>query len=141
MGKFEAAKFGAIFPIQFSDENIVTNQSNTDITMLGAGNTLFVPPKAGSIVAISARLTAAVTAGTLTIKAHKDGTELTESGAPVLTMTSASNSQEGNSSCNQGVARFAANQGVGLSYTSTTDMAPTNTNDVDAWLFVALDPE
>jgi len=47
--------------------------------------------------------------------------------------------QESYASVRRGALTFAAGEGIGVSYSSTTDAAPTNTNDYDALLFVAFD--
>jgi hypothetical protein len=138
--EFNAGKYGAIVAIPFFAANIVTNKSAEDLAM-GGTNTLAVMPKAGSVVGISARLSAAITAGTLAFRAHKDGTEFAQSGYPNPSLSSTAGvSQESYASVRPGVLVFSADEGVGISYASSTDMAPTNTNDVDALLFVQLDP-
>ena len=138
--EFNAGKYGAIVAVPFFAANITTNQTNTDIA-LGGGNTLAVMPQAGSVVGISARMSAAVTAGTLAFRAQKDGTEFAQTGYPNPSLSSTAGvSQESYASVRPGILTFSADEGVGVSYTSSTDMAPTNTNDVDALLFVQLDP-
>lgn len=138
--EFNAGKYGAIVALPFFAANITASQTNTDIALSG-GNTLVVMPKAGSVVGLSVRMTAAVTAGTVSFRAHKDGTEFAQTGYinPALAST-AGISQESYASIRPGVLTFSADEGVGVSYTSDATMAPTNTNDVDAMLFVQLDP-
>jgi len=138
--EFNAGKFGAIFPIAFFVADITASQTNVDLA-LGGGNTLAVMPKGGSIVGISVRATAAVTAGTMSVRAHKDSTEFAQSGYPNPSLSSAAGlSQESHASIRPGALVFSADEGVGVSYTSDATMAPTNTNDLDALLFVQLDP-
>lgn len=140
--EFNAGKYGAIFPLAYGVANAATNKTNEDIGVgdLGA-NTLYNMPKAGSVVGISVYASAAVTAGTATFRAQKDGTEFAQSGypAPVLNST-AGTSQETYVSIRPGVLTFSADEALGVSYTSTTDMAPTNTNDFSVLLWVQLDP-
>lgn len=138
--EFNAGKYGAVVPIPMGVLNAVTNQSATDLTVADVGqNTKSVMPKSGSVVGISVQASAEVTAGTATFRAHKDGTEFAQSGypAPVLNAT---NTQQSYVSLRPGVLTFSAGEGIGISYASTTDMAPTNTNDYSAILWVQLDP-
>jgi len=139
--EFNAGKFGAIIPLVFGVANAATNQTNTDLTGAGAdANTVHKMPKAGSVVGISVGGSAAVSAGTATFRAHKDGTEFAQSGypAPVLNAT---NSGASYATIRPGVLTFSAGDGLGVSYSSSTDMAPTNTNDYSAVLWVQLDPD
>ena len=138
--EFNAGKYGAILTIPFTASNIATNATATDLTRAG-GTDRWVPPKSGSVIGISVRLSAAITAGTLSFRAHKDSTEFAQSGYPNPSLASTSGiSQESYASIRPGVLVFSADEGVGISFASSTDMAPTNTNDVDADLFVQLDP-
>lgn len=127
-----------IVAIPFAVANAVTNQTNTDLALAG-GNTIAVMPKAGCVVGISANLSADVTAGSATVKAHKDGTEYADAAAPTLTLSDTV--QESYASVRSGALTFDAGEGVGVSYSSTTDFAPTNTNDLDVILYVAFDPD
>ncbi len=137
---YNAGKYGAIVAFQFSKDNIIASQTNVDLVLVSAG-TLVTMPKSGSVVGISCRATAAVTAGTFSVRAHKDGTEFAQSGYPNPSFDSiAGTSQESHASIRPGVLVFSADEGVGISYTSDATMAPTNTNDIDAVLFVQLDP-
>jgi hypothetical protein len=138
--EFNAGKYGAIVPLQFGVLNAVTNQTATDLGEPSvAANTLYVMPKSGSVVGISVQSSAAVTAGSATFRAHKDGTEFAQSGypAPVLDTTNPSQSY---ASIRPGVLTFSAGEGLGISYASLDTMAPTNTNDFSATLFVQFDP-
>lgn len=133
-------KFGNVVAIPFSVANAVTNQSNTDLAMAG-GNTLAVMPFAGSVVGIGARASTEVATGSATFKAHKDGTEFVDVGAlsvqiAATTDTTSHADLEGVGSVRPGVLKFEAGDGVGISYSSATNMSPTNTNDFDAVLYV-----
>lgn len=141
--EFNAGKYGAILALPFGVANAVTNQSATDLTVSDATyvNTLYTMPKGGSVVGISVRASAAVTAGTCSFAAQKDGTEFAQSGYPNPTLNSTSGtSQESYASIRPGILTFSADEALGVSYTSSTDMAPTNTNDFAVLLFVQLDP-
>ena len=122
--------------IGYSVANAVTNAADVDLTRTG-GNTIAVMQKAGSIVGVSVNATADLTAGSVTFEVHKDGTEYAVASAPVLTLSDTV--QESYASVRRGALTFAAGEGIGVSYSSTTDAAPTNTNDYDALLFVAFD--
>jgi hypothetical protein len=131
-------KHGNMVAIPFAKANAVTNQSNTDIALAG-GNTIFVAPKAGSVVGLSVNASAALTAGTLSVRAHKDGTEFAQSGYPNPELTSSA--QESYASVRPRALTFSAGEGLGVSYTSSTTLDPTNTNDIDAILYVVFDPD
>jgi len=139
--EFNAGKYGGIIAIPFGVANAVTNQTNTDLTASDATytNTLVVMPKGGSVVGISVQASAEVTVDSATFRAQKDGTEFAQSGYPAPVLSTA-NTQQSYASIRPGVLTFSAGEGLGISYTSTTNMAPTNTNDFTALLFVQLDP-
>jgi hypothetical protein len=138
MSEFDAKKFGAIVNVPFTIANATTGLDNADLLAAGGVNTLWTAPRSGSVIGISAA-TAAITAGTITLKAHKAGTEFTEAGvpAPVLSSTADTNGVYANVRPN--LIRFAAGDTLGISATSTTTLNPTNTLDVEASLFVILD--
>jgi hypothetical protein len=136
---YDPAKFGAIVAIHFIVANAVTNAANVDLTMGGNTNTLAVMPVAGSVVGISVKSTANVTAGTATFRAHLASTEFADVGYPAPVLSSAAtNSNASYASIRPGALKFTAGQTVGVSYVTTTDCAPTDTNDYDAILFVQL---
>lgn len=134
---FDAKKFGAIVAIPFTLTNATTGNSNTDLTFGGGGGTLVVAPAGGSVVGISARANAAITAGTITLKGHAASTEFTETGAPAPVMSSAA--QASYATVRPGAIQFDAGDTLGISATTTTTLDPTNTLDVDAVLYIQLD--
>lgn len=138
---YDAGKHGGILAIPFGVANAATNQTATDLTVSDAtyNNTLYVPPVGGSVIGISVHASAAVTVANAVFSAHKDGTEFTQTGFPTCTLDT-TNASESYASVRPGVLTFAAGEGLGISYTSTTNMAPTNTNDVAAFLHIQLDP-
>lgn len=140
--EFDAGKFGAIFAVQFAVADAVTNKTNEDLLLAGGLNKYGVMPHSGSVVGISVQATAAVSAGTVTFRAHKDSTEFAQSGypAPVLDDGTSGATSQTFVSIRPGVLTFSAGEGIGVSYTSTTDAAPTNTNDYNALVFCQLDP-
>ena len=140
--EFNAGKYGALVTVQFGVANAVTNKTNEDILLAGGTGGLAVMPKSGSVVGITVQASAEVTAGTVTFRAQKDGTEFAQSGypAPILDDGTSGATQQSFASIRPGVLTFSAGEGIGVSYTSTTDAAPTNTNDYDALVFCQLDP-
>lgn len=135
-------KHGAIVPLPFSVANAATNQTDTDLVVVGGTGTVYTMPAAGSIVGIGVAASAALTAGTAAFRAHKAGTEFADASYPKPELSSAAGyTNKAYASVRPGALRFAAGDRIGLSYSSSTDMAPTNTNDYDAVLFVALDPK
>lgn len=136
---FDSKKFGSILAIPFSATNVTTGAADQDM-LLASGLTHFIPPKAGSIVGISAA-TAAITAGGITVEAHRASTELTEAAAPVPTLNATYDTNGTFVNVRAGAIRFAAGEPIGLSLSATTTaLNPTNTLDVDAFLYVQLDP-
>lgn len=132
---FDAGKFGAIVGIPFATANIVTAQTCTDLALAGGG-TLIVAPYAGSVIGIGARVNAAVTGGLVTVKAHKASTEFAETGYPAPAMDTATNTTASYATVRPGAVAFAAGDTLGLSYTTTAGLTPTNTLDLDAVLYI-----
>ena len=138
---YDGKKFGSALAIPYGVLNAVTNQTNTDLTVADVGqNTLSVMPQSGSVVGLSVQASAEVTAAGATFKAHEDGTEFAQASAPAPVLNT-TNTQQSYANARAGLLSFAAGAGLGVSYTTTTDCAPTNTNDYSAVLFVQLDPE
>lgn len=137
--EFDSKKFGTFLSIPFTLTNATTGNSATDLTVAGGAGTLFVAPAAGSVVGVSAA-TAAITAGTIALTPHSASTEFTEAGVPVATLSSTADTNGTVATAYPGLVRFAAGDTLGISATTTTTLNPTNTLDVDAFLFVQLDP-
>ena len=134
---FNAGKFGAVVGIPFLVANATASQTNVDLTQ-GAGGSLATMPAPGNILGISVGASANVTAGSLTFSAHRASTELTETEAPTVKLD-ATNSNANSATVRPGAIRFAKNARIGVSYTSDATLAPTNTDDFDAILWVQLD--
>jgi len=133
---FDAGKHGAVLAIPFSHANVTTGESNTDLT--AGQDTLHVMPYSGSIIGISIRANASLTAGTITAQAHSNSTEVTDTGAPAPACSSSA--QVSYATVRPGAVTFSAGDKLGISVTTTTTLDPTNSVDVDALLFVQLDP-
>ena len=131
-------KFGNLVAIPFGGANATTGAANVDMALAQAG-TLVVAPFGGSVVGIGVRANAALTGGTITVKAHKAGTEFTDTGAPAPVMTTAL--QASYASVRPGAVTFDAGDTLGVSYSATTTLEPTNTLDLDAVLYVMFDPD
>lgn len=135
---FDTKKNGAVVAIPFAATNLTTGASNQDLVLAGAG-TSFVAPCAGSIVGISASC-AAITAGTITLTPHSDSTEIATTGTPIPVLSSDNDTNGTYVNTRAGAVTFAAGARLGISATTTTTLNPTNTLDVDAVLFVQLNP-
>lgn len=136
---FDAGAHGAIVAVEFAVANAVTNKTNEDLVVAGGVNTLHIMPNGGSVIGLSVRASADLTAGTVTFRAHLEGTEFAQSGYPAPALSDTV--QDSYATIRPGVLTFTAGQGVGVSYTSTTDAAPTDSNDYGALLFCQLDPD
>jgi hypothetical protein len=133
---FDSGKFGAIVAIPFSKADMTTGESNTDLTA-GQG-TLQAMPVGGSVVGIAIMANASLTAGTITARAHSNSTEFADTGYPAPACSSAA--QASYATVRPGAVTFDAGDKLGVSVTTTTTLDPTNSLDVDALLFVQLDP-
>ena len=136
-------KHGNLGTYQFSVANPDTSATNIDIPLAGtlAANTLEKMPAAGSVVGISVKNNADVTAGTITFHAHKASTEWPDASALAVQLTSGSTLKRGSSgTVRPGVMTFAAGDDIGVSYSTSASYAPT-TDDYDVELMVEFDPE
>ena len=134
-------KFGNAVAIPFKVANAVTAQTAVDLSMDG-GNTLAVALHGGSVVGIGVVTNADITAGTIAFSPHKAGTEFAQSGFPNPTLSSAVGvSAASYASVRPGVCTFSDGDTLGVSYTSSTDMAPSSTNDFDVLLYVVYNAD
>lgn len=124
------------FVISFKIANATTGESNTDLTRDG-GNSLWVAPKAGSIVGIGVACSAAITAGTATFRAHSASTEIADVSYPAPVCSSTN--RHSYALVRPRAVTFAAGDAIGVSVTTTTTLDATNTLDFDADLYVVLD--
>lgn len=140
MADFDSGKHGSFVAIPFTLTNATTGLSNSDLVFAGGAGTLVCMPNAGSVVGISG-VTAAITAGTITLKAHNGGTEYADVSAPAPALSSAADTNGTYGTVRPNVLTFAAGDRLGISATTTTTLDPTNTLDVDAVLWIQLDPD
>ena len=135
---FDAGKFGAVVPIVFNTVNAVTNQTNTDM-IIATGATRVVMPAAGSVVGISVSTSTGCDVGTCAFRAHSSGTEITSLGYPNPTINT-TNASTSYAAVRPGAITFSAGAALGVSYSDSTDFAPTDSNDFVAVLWVQLNP-
>lgn len=136
---FDGKKFGATIAIPFQATNVTTGAADQDM-LLDSGLTSYIPPRPGSIVGITAA-TAAITAGGISVEAHRAGVQITEASAPVPVLNATNDTNGTFVTVRPGAIRFAAGDPIGLSVSATTTaLDPTNTLDVDAFLHIQLDP-
>lgn len=137
--EFDSKKWGAVLAVPFGAANATTGEDATDLTCAGGQSTVFIVPAAGSVLGISANC-AAITAGSVTLTPHKASTEFTQTGVPQPVLSSANDTNGTYATIRPGVLRFVAGDAIGISMTSTTTLNPTNTLDVEAVLFIQLNP-
>jgi len=136
---FDAGKYGAICVVgPFTAANVTTGASNQDM-VIGQSSDRVTMPMGGSVIGVAARSTEVIeTAGTVTVRAHSASTEFADSGYPAPVLTTAATSSYATQ--RPGAVTFSAGDNLGLSLSSTTTLDPTNSLDVDAYLFVQFDP-
>lgn len=131
---------GQLVPLTFFQDAVAASQ--TDVQLLvnevasAASNAVdgFVMPFEGEIIAVTARLSAAATAGTLTIGPTVGGTEKTD---PTLSITT---SQSGRDTAPRGAAVIAAGDLIGAEITTDgTWDATTADLAVVVWVLLYLE--
>lgn len=107
-----------LVPLVFMQDNVAASQTNVQLyttevaSAAGIAIAGYTMPFAGEIVAISYDLSAAATAGSLTIGPTIGGTECSN---PTLTVTTGTT---GSDTCNRGTNAFAANAVIGAEITT-----------------------
>ncbi|HEV7651345.1 MAG TPA: hypothetical protein VGP26_24610 [Actinophytocola sp.] len=131
---------GQLVPLVFMQDAVAASQ--TDVQLLvaevasAAANAVdgYVMPFDGEIVAVTARLSAAATAGTLTVGPTVGGTEKTD---PTLSVTTAQSARD---TAPRGAAVFAAGDLVGAEITTDgTWDATTADLAVVVWVLLHLE--
>ncbi len=131
---------GQLCQLTFMQDNLAASQ--TDVQLLvsevasAAANAVdgYVAPFAGEIVAISARLSAAATAGTLTVGPTVGGTEKTD---PTLSITTAQSAWD---TAIRGTTTFAAGDLIGAEITTGGTWDGTSSDlVVNVWVLLYLD--
>ena len=125
-----------LVPLVFSQASVAASQTNVqlytsevDATVLDT--TGYVMPWEGKIVAISAHLSAAATAGTLTVGATVGGTEGSD---PTLSITTETEKYD---TAPRTAARFAVGAVIGAEITSSATWDAT-TSDLNVIVWVLL---
>lgn len=133
---------GQLVALQFHQADVAASQTDAQLSVAAVDNAAddqlavdgYVMPFAGEIVAVTARLSAAATAGTLTIGPTVNGTEKTD---PTLSITTAQSARD---LTPRGTAQFAAGDLIGAEITTggtwdgtTADLAVT------VWVLVHVD--
>lgn len=109
---------GQLVPLVFMQDALAASQTDVQLPIAevnaGAGNAVdeYIAPFAGEVVAISYALSAAATAGTLTIGATLAGTENTNTTQTVTT------GQRGSAKFQRGTMPFDANGRIGAEITT-----------------------
>lgn len=131
---------GQLVPLVFMQDALAASQ--TDVQLLiaevasAASNAIdgYVMPFAGEIVAVTARLSAAATAGTLTVGPTVNGTEKTD---PTLSITTA---QSASDTAARGTAMFVAGDLIGAEITTGGTWDGTTADlGVVVWVLLYLD--
>ena len=133
LGKYQ------LVPLVFMQDNVAASQTNVQLyttevaSAAGIGVAGYTMPFAGEIVAISYDLSAAATAGTLTIGATIGGTEASD---PTLSITTG---VTGSDTCNRGKVPFAKNAIIGAEITSGGTWDGTSSDlVVIVWVVLAI---
>lgn len=125
--------------LNFCQDNVAASQSNVQLNVVEVASaaTLAVDgitmPWAGTIVGVSYSLSAAATAGTLTIGATVGGTEAAD---PTLSVTTGTS---GSDTAKRGVATFAAGDLIGAEITTDGSWDGTSSDlVVTVWALVEV---
>ena len=131
---------GQLLAFTFMQDAVAASQSNVQLPIAevtaGAANAIdgYVMPWAGEIVGISAYLSAAATAGTLTVGPTINGTEAAD---PTLSITTAASASD---VCPRNTAQFAAGAVIGAEITSDGSWDGTASDlGVTVYVLVYLD--
>jgi hypothetical protein len=125
--------------LPFQKADATTQLTNSDLLYGGGALTYFTAPGPGSVLGVSGNCQA-ITAGTLTLTPHKGGTEYAETGVPQPVLNATNDVAGSYATVRPGALTFVAGDQLGISVTTTTTLDPTNTLDVDATLFIQLNP-
>lgn len=133
---------GQLVPLAFHQADVAASQTDVQLSVCAVDNAAddqlgtdgYVMPFEGEIVAISARLSAAATAGSLTVGPTVGGTEKTD---PTLSITTA---QSAYHSAPRAAAVFAAGDLIGAEITSSGTWDGTSADlTVVVWVLLHID--
>jgi hypothetical protein len=115
-------------PFNFMQSDVAAGQTDIQLNVLGlSGNTEFVMPYAGSVIAISVASNAARSAGTLTVEPSINGT-----GTGLTTELDASPTQYNQATQAKDTDTFSAGDRLGVEITTDGSWAPTTADIVVA---------
>lgn len=129
---------GQVVALTFMQDNVAASQSNVQIPIAqvasAAENVVdgYAMPWAGTIVGISAVVSTAGSAGTLTVGATVDGTEAAD---PTLSITTEASKSD---TATRGTASFAAGAVIGAEITTDGSWNGTS-SDLGVTVFVLVD--
>jgi hypothetical protein len=127
---------GQLVPLLFTQGAVAASQTDAQLgTADGIADVLgYTMPFPGEIVAVTADLSAAATAGSLTVGATVGGTEKTD---PTLSITTETSKRD---TCQRGSAGFAAGDVIGAEITTSgTWDATTADLAVIVWVLLNLE--
>lgn len=112
---------GQLVPLAFHQADVAATQTDVQLSTVAVDNAAddqlgtdgYVMPFDGEVIAVSARLSAAATAGTLTVGATVGGTEKTD---PTLSITTAQSAYD---TAGRGVSVFSAGDLIGAEITTS----------------------
>jgi len=105
---------------RFEGTGFTANRSNVEIFIAGGMFQRKRMPEIASIIKVQAQLTGSVTAGTLTFKPSRNGSDLGGSNLHVII----SSGDNGSAEAQPSVAQWAAGDSIGVRVTSTAALAP-----------------
>lgn len=133
---------GQLVPLVFHQADLAASQSDVQLSVAAVDNAAddqlavdgYVMPFEGEIVAISARLSAAATAGSLTVGPTVGGTEKAD---PTLSITTAQSAQD---AALRGTSPFAAGDVIGAEITTDGTWDGTGADlTVVVWVLLHLE--
>lgn len=133
---------GQLVSLVFGQADVAASQTDVQLSVAAVDNASddqlavdgYVMPFEGEIVAVTARLSAAATAGQLTVGATVGGTEKTD---PTLTITTA---QAASDTATRGTSTFAAGDVVGAEITTNGSWDGTTADlCVVVWVLLHLE--
>lgn len=129
---------GQLVPLYFGQDAVAASQSGVALPTVapeeGSATTTYTMPFAGSIVAVTAELTAAATAGTLTLEGTIGGAEVEATALAITTATAASQV------VTRDTATFVAGASIGAELTTDGSWDATTADlNVIVWVLLQLE--
>lgn len=133
---------GQLVKFSFHQADVAANQSDVQLSVCAVDNAAddqlavdgYVAPFDGEIIAITARLSAAAAAGTLTVGPTVDGTEKTD---PTLSITTAQSARD---TAPRGTTSFTAGSLIGAEITTDGSWNGTSADlTVEVWAILYVE--